>query len=246
MRKVLALVQRELLGYFSSPLAWVVATAFLLYNGFWFWIIVSYLNRPETMAMAPLKLIFGGTVFFWFFLLFILPVITMRLLAEERRSGTLEVLLTSPVSEAQVVVGKFLGAFLFYLFLWLPTAVYPVILASYSTIDWKVVLSGYLGIALLGMPFMAIGLLTSALTRNQILAALFAFLILAVLFAIPILENLVINPAFKGLLSYMSLWDHMDDFAKGIVDTRRMVYHLSVTGLFLFLATRALEAAKGR
>jgi len=246
MRKVLALVQRELGAYFSSPLAYVVLTAFLVYNGFWFWIIVSYLNRPDTMAMAPLKLIFGGTVFFWFFLLFILPIITMRLLAEERKSGTLEVLLTSPVSEAQVVIGKFIGAFLFYILLWLPTLVYPIILATYSTIDWKVVASGYLGIALLGLPFMAVGLLTSALTKNQILAALLAFVVLAMLFAVPIIENLVMSPALKGTLSYMSLWDHMDDFARGIVDTRRLVYHTSVAAFFLFLATKALEASKGR
>lgn len=246
MRKVVALVGRELGAYFSSPLAYVVMTAFLVYNGFWFWIIVSYLNRPETMAMAPLKLIFGGTVFFWLFLLFILPVITMRLLAEERRSGTLEVLLTSPVSETQVVLGKFVGAFLFYLALWLPTVVYPIILATYSSIDWKVVISGYLGIALLGLPFMAVGLLTSALTRNQILAALLAFVVLAVLFAVPILENLVLQPALKGALSYMSLWDHMDDFSKGIVDTRHLIYHVSVAAFFLFLATKALEASKGR
>jgi ABC-2 type transport system permease protein len=246
MRKVLALVQRELGAYFSSPLAWVIMTAFLAYNGFWFWIIVSYLNRPDTMAMAPLKLIFGGTVFFWFFLLFILPVITMRLLAEERRSGTLEVLLTSPVSEAQIVVGKFIGALVFYLALWLPTVVYPLVLASYSAIDWKVVASGYLGIALLGLPFMGVGLLTSALTKNQILAALLAFVVLAILFAVPILESLVMNPALKGSLSYMSLWDHMDDFARGIVDTRHFVYHVSVAAFFLFLATKALEASKGR
>ncbi len=246
MRKVGALVQRELQAYFSSPLAYVVLTAFLLYNGFWFWIIVSYLNRPDTMAMAPLKLIFGGTVFFWFFLLFILPVMTMRLLAEERRSGTLEVLLTSPLSEAQVVIGKFLGAFVFYLVLWLPTVVYPAILASYSAIDWHVVASSYLGIALLGLPFMAIGLLTSALTRNQILAALLAFVVLAMLFAVPILENLVLAQELKGVLSYMSLWDHMDDFAKGIVDTRHFVFHVSVAAFFLFLATKALEASKGR
>ena len=158
MRKLLALVQRELLAYFSSPLAYVVLTAFLFINGYVFYLIVAFLNDPRTQAMAPLKLIFGGTIFFWLFLLFVVPVITMRLLAEERRTGTLEVLLTSPVSEGQVVVGKFIAAFVFYLFLWLPTLVYvcdpreprqdrlrPGLGAATS------------GIALLGVLFLSVG-----------------------------------------------------------------------------------------
>jgi ABC-2 type transport system permease protein len=245
MRKVLALVQRELLGYFSSPLAWVVATAFVLYNGVWFYFIMSYLNRPETMAMAPFQLIFG-TVFFWIFFLFLIPVITMRLLAEERKCGTIEVLLTSPISETQVVLGKFVGAFVFYLFLWLPTVVYPIVLATHSAIDWQVVAATYLGVALLSLPFLAIGLFTSALTRNQILAAVFCFVILVLIFAMPIVQNLVVNQELKSMLSYMSPWDHMDDFSKGLVDTRHVVLPLSMTTFFLFLATRALAAAKGR
>ena len=166
MRKTWALVWRELIAYFSSPLAYVVMTAFLFINGYVFWLIVAYLNDPRTQAMAPLKLLFGGTIFFWLFVLFVVPVITMRLLAEERRSGTLEVLLTAPVSETQVVIAKFLSAFAFYVVLWLPTLAYVAILASYSKLDWGPVAAGYLGIALLGGLFLSIGLFTSALVRN--------------------------------------------------------------------------------
>jgi len=246
MRKTLALVRRELVAYFSSPLAYVVLTAFLFFNGYVFWLIMSYLNDPRTQAMAPLKLFFGGTIFFWLFMLFIVPVITMRLLAEERRSGTLEVLLTSPVSEGQVVFGKFLAAFLFYLFLWVPTVVYVLILASYTSIDPYPVLSGYLGIALLGVLFSAVGILTSALAKNQIVAAVFAFALMIVLFSLGLVEQLVTTPWLKGALGYMNLWEHMDDFSRGLVDTRRIVYQLSLAALSLFLATKALEASKGR
>jgi len=246
MRKTLALVRRELIAYFSSPLAYIVLTAFLFYNGYVFWLIVSYLNDPRTQAMQPLKLLFGGTIFFWLLLLFVVPVISMRLLAEERRTGTLEVLLTAPIGEGHVVIGKFLAAFVFWLFLWLPTVVYVLILASYSKIDWGPVLAGYLGIALMGLLFSAVGLLTSALTRNQIVAAIFAFAVLIVLFSVGLMENLATSQALKGVLSYMNLWDHMDDFARGLVDTRRIVYQLSLAGLFLFLATKALQASKGR
>jgi gliding motility-associated transport system permease protein len=246
MRKTFALVRRELVAYFSSPLAYVVLTAFLFVNGYVFWLITAYLNDPRTQAMQPLKLLFGGTIFFWLLLLFIVPVITMRLLAEERRTGTLEVLLTSPVSEANVVLGKFLAAFLFYLFLWVPTVVYVLILASHSHIDPYPVLSGYLGIALLGVLFSAVGLLTSALSKNQIIAAVFAFAVLIVLFSIGLIENLATTAVLKNALGYMNLWNHMDDFARGLVDTRHVVYQLSLAGLFLYLATKALEASKGR
>ncbi len=246
MRKTLALIYRELVAYFSSPLAYVVLTAFLFFNGYVFWLITAYLNDPRTQAMTPLKLFFGGTIFFWLFLLFVVPVITMRLLAEERRSGTLEVLLTAPVSEGQVVTGKFLAAFIFYLFLWLPTVVYVVILKQHATIDLYKVASGYLGIALLGVLFAAVGLFTSAFTKNQIVAAIFAFAVLVVLFSVGLMEQLTTNPVLKGVLGYMNLWDHMDDFARGLVDTRRIVYQLSLAGLFLFLTVKVVEARKWR
>jgi len=246
MRKLLALVNRELLAYFSSPLAYVVLTAFLFVNGYVFYLIVAFLNDPRTPGMAPLKLIFGGTIFFWLYLLFVVPVITMRLLAEERRTGTLEVLLTSPVSEGQVVAGKLIAAFVFYAFLWVPTLAYVAILASKARIDYGPVASGYLGIALLGAMFLSVGLLTSSLVRNQIIAAILAFAILIVLFSLGLVENLVTSAALKGAIGYMNLWNHMDDFGRGIVDTRHVVYNLSLTVFFAFLATRALEASKGR
>jgi ABC-2 type transport system permease protein len=120
------------------------------------------------------------------------------------------------------------------------------ILASHAKIDYGPVISGYLGIALLGMLFLSVGLLTSALVRNQIIAAVLAFAVLVIVFSLGLVENLVTGAAVKGLLGYMNLWNSMDDFARGIVDTRHVVYPASLTGLFLFLATKALEASKGR
>jgi len=145
-----------------------------------------------------------------------------------------------------VVVGKFLAALVFYLFLWAPTLVYVAILASHATIDYGPVVSGYLGIALLGSLFLSIGLLTSALVRNQIIAAILAFAVLVVVFSLGLVENLVTGTVAKGILGYMNLWNTMDDFARGIVDTRHVLYPVSLAGLFLFLATKALEASKGR
>ncbi len=247
MRKTLAIVRRELIAYFSSPLAYIVLTAFLLMQGYIFYIIVSYLNNPNTQAMTPLRLFFGGTVFFWLFLLFVVPVITMRLIAEERRSGSIEVLLTSPVSEGQVITGKFLAAFIFYLVLWAPTLIYVLILKQHSAIDLGPVAAGYLGVALIGFLFLGVGTFASTLTNNQLVAAILAFAAMIVLFSIGLVEQLVVSSsAIRDALIQMNLWTHMDDYAKGIVDSRHVVYELSVGLLFLFLASKSLEVKKWR
>jgi ABC-2 type transport system permease protein len=247
MRKTWAIIRRELIAYFSSPLAYIVMTAFLLMQGYIFYLIVSFLNNPQTPAMTPLRLFFGGTIFFWLFLLFVVPVITMRLIAEERRSGTIEVLLTSPVTEAQVVVGKFLAAMAFYLALWLPTVLYVVILARHSKIDLGPVAAGYLGVVLLGFMFLAVGTLASTLSTNQLIAAIIAFAAMVLLFSIGLVEQLMTSSSvLRDALAHMNLWTQMDDFAKGIVDTRHVVYQLSMGVLFLFLAAKSLEVKKWR
>jgi ABC-2 type transport system permease protein len=247
MRKTWAIVRRELIATFSSPLAYIVMTAFLLMQGYIFYLIVSFLNNPQTPAMTPLRLFFGGTIFFWLFLLFVVPVITMRLIAEERRSGTIEVLLTSPLTEYQVVIGKFLAAMAFYLALWLPTVLYVLILQRHSEIDLGPVLSGYIGVFLLGCLFVSVGTLASTLTDNQLIAAIIAFAAMVLLFSIGLVEQLLLSGSFlKDALAHMNLWTQMDDFAKGIVDTRHVVYQLSAGALFLFLAAKSLEVKKWR
>ena len=242
----MAILKRELLAFFFSPLAYVVAALLLLVNGAVFWLIVSYLNDPRAGIGAPLELFFGQTVFFWLVLLFVAPVVTMRLLSEERRSGTIEVLMTAPVTEAKVVVGKYLAALIFFLFLWLPTVVYAVILSIYSEVDWGPVASGYVGIVGIGALLLAAGVLASALTRSQLVAAVLTFAIAGPLFAVGFLEFLFTDEVLKELFNYFSLPRHMEDFSRGIVDSRRLVYYVSVSALFLFLAARALAAKKWR
>lgn len=247
MRGVVATMQRELRSYFLSPLGWVVATGFLFFNGLTFQTILDYLNNPQAPAsMTPLDFFFGGTLFFWLALLFVGPVLTMRLLSEERRSGTLEMLLTAPITEGQVVIGKYLGAFLFYVFLWLPTLLYVALLAKELPLDWGPIGASYLGTLGIGAMFLAIGLFTSAVTRNQVVAAVFSFALTFLCFLPAFLEFLVNDPKVRDALGYLNLYQHMDDFSKGIVDSRRLVYYLSVSAFFLFLASRALDAGKGK
>ncbi len=247
MYKTLAIFKRELIAYFSSPLAYMVLTGFLLLQGGIFYLVLAFLNEPMAQAMAPMEAFFGGTIFFWLFLLFVVPVITMRLIAEERRTGSLEVLLTSPVTEGQIIIGKFLAAWVFYAVLWLPTGLYVVILRSYSEIDLGPVLAGYLGVLLVGFLFLGVGTFASTLTSNHLIAAILAFVGLIFLFALPLIEQLLVADSFfKAALGHMDLWAHMEDYAMGIVDTRHVVYEVSVGLLFLFFATRSLEMKKGR
>lgn len=247
MKGVLATMERELRGYFLSPLGWVVATGFLFFNGLAFQTILDYLNNPQAPAsMTPLDFFFGGTLFFWLAMLFVGPVLTMRLLSEERRSGTLEMLLTAPITEGQVVIGKYLGAFLFFVFLWLPTLIYVALLAGKLPLDWGPIGASYLGTLGIGAMFLAIGVFTSAVTRNQVVAAVFSFALTFLAFLPAFLEFLVNDPKMRDALGYLNLYQHMDDFSKGIVDSRRLVYYLSVTAFFLFLASRAVEAGKGK
>jgi len=242
---ILATFNRELRAYFLSPLAYVLLVFFLLVNGIAFAIIVSYMSRPDVPPGRPFDFFFGGFLF-WFVLLFWIPVITMRLIAEERRSGSIESLMTAPVTEAQVVGGKYLAALTFYAFLWAPTLLYAVAIDVWSDVDWGILAAGYLGTLLLGALFLSIGTLASALAKNQIVAAVIAFAVLLLVLCLAFLPGLVTSEPLRELLSYVSVLDHMDDFSRGIVDTRRLVFYVSSILFFLYASTKALADRKWR
>jgi gliding motility-associated transport system permease protein len=145
-----------------------------------------------------------------------------------------------------VVAGTSLAALAFYLFLWLPTLAYAGIIAYFEQVDWGPVAAGYLGILGIGALFLAVGIFASAMSKNQIVAAIVAFALLVVLFSFGLLENLFDNEVAKKVFGYLNLWDHMDEFARGIVDSRHLVYYVSATLFFLFLTSRALEDRKWR
>jgi ABC-2 type transport system permease protein len=243
VKKFLAIVGREWRAYFLSPLAYVILAAFLLMNGMIFSAIVAFLNAPGAPKGQALPFLFTNT-YFWIFNLFVVPVITMRLFAEERKTGTIETLLTSPVSETTVVLGKFVGALGFFLTLWAPTLIYVLILRAQTPIDVGPVAAGYLAIAMIGGYFLSIGILASTLTKNQIVAAILAFAMLIPVFSAGLLESLINDPKRREALGYFNLWEHMEEFARGVVDTRRLVYYLTATAFFLFLTTVSLAARK--
>ncbi|HEV8230999.1 MAG TPA: ABC transporter permease [Thermoanaerobaculia bacterium] len=243
MNKFLAIVGREWRAYFFSPLAYVILAAFLLMNGLIFSAIIAFLNAPGAPKGQALPFLFTNT-YFWIFNLFVVPIITMRLFAEERKTGTFETLVTSPVSDTTVVLGKFTGALGFFLTLWAPTLVYVWILRSQTPIDLGPVAAGYLAITMIGAYFLSIGTFASTLTKNQIIAAILAFAMLIPVFSAGLLETLSNDPSKSETLGYFNLWDHMEEFARGVVDTRRVVYYVSATAFFLFLTTISLSAKR--
>jgi ABC-2 type transport system permease protein len=213
-------------------------------NGFLFSVILAALSQPGASSASPMALFFGGTMFFWIFMILMAPAITMRLGAEERKTGTLETLMTAPVSDVEVVLGKYIGALAMYVALWLPTLLYCGVLSRFSEVDWGTVWTGYLGVLLVGMFFLAVGLFTSFTSRNQVVAAILAFGILVLLILAAILSFLATDPLWKGALEYMDLWGLMQNFGRGVVDSRAVVYCLSGASLFLALAYQALQARR--
>ncbi|MGC8723478.1 MAG: ABC transporter permease [Acidobacteriota bacterium] len=246
MRAVMAIARKELTSYFFAPMAYIVIAAFLLMNGFIFSVILAALSQPGAFSAQPMLLFFGGTTFFWIFMIVMTPVITMKLGAEERKTGTIETLMTAPVSDLEVVIGKYLGAMALYAAAWLPTVLYVWALTAYSKVDAGPVISGYLGVLMVGMFFIAIGLFTSLVSKNQVVAAILCFAILLLLILISILTFLVTDPFWKPILQYVDLWSIMQGFAKGVVDSRSVVYCLSGTALFLALGYQAMQTRRWR
>ena len=209
---------------------------------------MAILSDPRSPGGKPLELFFGQTIFFWLVLIFAGTFLTMRLISEELRSGTIETLMTAPVSETQVVLGKYLAAFVFYLFLWAPTLVYVAIVRAYTPVDWGPVAASYLGIVGIGALFLAVGVFASA-TSQQSDRGGDRHLRLpagALLGRADPREPGQRRDGEDGSSATSTSGQHMDDFAKGIVDTRRLVYYASGAGFFLFLTTRALAAKKWR
>lgn len=241
--RVVALAQRELLSLFATPLGYVVGTLFLLQQGWNFALLLRVLNDPLAAPGPVMQFYFGGSFFiFWLPVVFISAALSMRLLAEEARQGTLEALLTAPIEPGQVVLGKYIGAMTFYGTLWLPTAVFYVLLRGAAIEpEWGPVLAGYLGTFLAGSSFIALGLLASALSRSQLAAALSTFVACTIVLLAGLLVEHVESPALNELLAQTSLLAMMQELAQGIVDGRWLWLHGAWILVCLTLATVAVD-----
>jgi ABC-2 type transport system permease protein len=178
-------------------------------------------------------------------MLFLFPLITMRTYSEEKRSGTIELLLTSPITDVQIIVGKFLGAMLLYGAMLAVTTIHMAILFIFGDPEWKPIATAYLGLLLMGGCFLSLGLFISSLTKNQIVAAMATFAVFLMLWVINWIGTFV-GPTTQAVLAHLSLTDHFDDFAKGIIDTKHVIYYLSFMAFGLFLTAKSVDSERWR
>lgn len=248
MQAFRTLVRRELGAYFNSVTGYAIIASVLLLLGWVFVDILYKLNGAATSA--PLTQIFFSTYSFWQVLLLTAPVITMRSFAAERSSGTYETLMTAPVSDLLVVMSKFTGTLVFYLITWLPLLACLAVVRYYSgepeILDLRAAAVTYLGIALIGCLYMAMGCLASALTRSQVLAAMNAFVFGLTLFLLSLRSMIPAPPSDLGgrIFSYIAMGEHMESFASGVIDTRHVVFYLSLTAFFLYLTLKVVESRR--
>ncbi|MBI2441298.1 MAG: ABC-2 transporter permease [Lentisphaerae bacterium] len=242
MANIINLLKRQLRAYFYSPLAYVIMLAFLPTAGLSF---CRSLEQHLGRQIGVGELLFGASGF-WVAVLAAVALLTMPLFAEERRSGTLEMLLTMPVTDLQVVLGKYAGAFGFFLLLTLPTLSFFVLLQvlapGLAALEPAPILGGYLILWLIGGCLIGAGMLISALTRSPITAAGVSFLVIGLFFFLDSASALVPGEAARNALAYLASAQHIQDFAQGIVDTRPVALYLSLALFFVFATVKVLEA----
>ena len=254
MPPVQAIIAKELRSYFVSPIVYVVGGVFLLTFGF-----IAHLSIVNIGALAiQLMQIQGSTeqinlndllfrplfASIRFVLLLILPILTMRLLAEERKLRTFEFLMTAPIRVSEIIVGKFISVYVVFLGMLLLTTLVPLTLSMFSDFDWYTVFTGYLGLILLGGLFLAVGLFGSSITENQIVAAFTSFGILLMCWLLVALGKYIGDTPLGNAISYLSFMDHFDRLVRGLIDTKDLVYFASGTALMLFLAHRIVDASR--
>ena len=242
---------REFKSFYYSPIAYFVMLGMLLFNGFIFFLILSMFGeRPEVPASLWPVVVLMAPYFFMVTTVGIVPMITMRLFSEEKRSGTIEALLTAPVTDFQIVVGKFFSAWAFYLTLWIPTLIYLGIVLmmvdSVSAVDLGIAWSSYIGMLLMSFAFVAVGTMFSSFSKSQILSFILTFSFLVVLFFIGYASGQVPNDTLQKILAYIGTHTYMEDFSKGMVDLKATVYFSSMAFLALFVTSMTLQARKWR
>ncbi len=253
MSNALAIAQKELKSYFASPIAYIVIGVFAFLYGYFYVVMLNYFvqasmqsfgtpGQPMNVNEQMLRVVFQNVAVV---ILFLMPIITMRTYAEEKRSGTIELLLTAPVTDWQIIIGKFLGAMGLYAAMLAVTVVHIVVLFWFGDPEWKPIVTSYLGLFLMGGCFISVGLLISSFTKNQIVAGAVTFAVFLFLWIIGWIGGFS-SPAVNSIVTYISIIDHFEDFSKGVIDTSHLVYYLSFIGFGLFLTARSVDSERWR
>lgn len=248
MTRFFTLWKREVASYFAAPVAYILATMFLVVMGVGFWFIANVRLMAGATFYDLSRALYGGVA--WFAVLMVIPVLSMRSFAEEKRSGTIEMLLTAPVRDGEVVFSKFLGIFTVYVMMWLPTlAFYPLLREAANepiVFDYGALAAAYAGVFLIGGFYLSIGLFCSSLTQNLIVASISSFAVIALLFIAGFLPAVSPVPGLREFSAPFSPVLHMMEFARGVIDTRTVVLYVSSTLLMLMITTRILESRRWR
>ena len=254
MGQVMAIFGKEMRSYFGSPIAYVMAGVFLLFSGFVFRnqvlefhdmsVFLQLAEREEKIQLNVntdvVEPFFEFQTFIW---MIVIPMLTMRLYAEEKRGGTYELLMTSPITSGQILMGKFLACYALYLLIELMAFGYIGVLATHAQLDWGPIFSGALAVVLLGATFISVGILASSLTENQIIAAVLSFFLLILLWIIDWAARFS-DDLFFVILKFLSLLEHTRDMIRGVVDTHDVVFFVSTVAFFLFLTHTVLESRR--
>ena len=253
MRIITAIAGKELRGYFASPIGYVLVGFFALLFGWFFYTLVAFFERQSMqMAGGPggamnvnqmliTPLLLNSTVV----MLLVFPLITMRTYAEEKRSRTIELLLTAPITDFEIIMGKFLGALALFAAMLSVTLLHMGLLFFYGNPEWKPIATGYLGLLLMGGSFLSLGLFISSLTKNQIVAGMITFSVFLLLWVINWVSSFV-SPEAQTVINYLSVTEHFDDFSRGIIDTKHIVYYLSFIATGLFLTMKSVDSERWR
>ncbi len=237
MQNIATLAKRELGSFFLSPIAYAVNAIFLFTIG-----LAFALGTFHSGGEASLR----DTLDFWMLLIlvFVLPMLCMRLMSEEFRNGTIETLMTAPVTESEVIFGKFFGALVFYFVLLATLLLFPIILSMYGPVDIKLLVCHYIGMILVGALYISVSLFFSTLTRHQVIAVLFSFAVLALMtFASHALAT-KLEGWPRVVLQQISVRTHYHDFVRGVLDMNHCIFFVSMTGFFLFVSVKLLEVRR--
>lgn len=244
MSGLLPVFRREMLSLWVTPLAWVLLAVFLLIQGLSFYSIVVHISAMAQVSIdnGPVQAYFGQSIFLLVSQLLVCPALTMRVFAEERKSGTIEALLTAPVTPTGVVLGKYFAALATYVAMWLPTLLYVFILRNTGQVDWRVVGASYVGVFGIGAGYLAVGTLMSAMTKSQLTAFVLTVLVQFGLFILGIGEYVFEPGTLREICAHVSVLSQMDEMAKGVVDLRRLVFDGTLAALPLFVTVRVVDS----
>ena len=256
MSNILAIAQKELKSYFASPIAYIVIGLWALLYGYFFAAILHFLAQqsmqmnqfgmqgPQSMNVNQ-QLIRPLLQNVLILILFLMPMVTMRAYSEEKRSGTIELLLTSPLTDFQIIMGKFLGALALWGLALVISLIHIALLFRFGNPEWKPIATAYLGLLLMGGCFISVGLLISSFTSNQIVAGMATFGVFLLLWVVNWIGSFS-GPTVDKITQYLSIIDHFDDFAKGIIDTSHLIYYISFISFGLFLTAKSVDSERWR